>query len=131
MRLIKGMVVTALVASGVTFGATTPASADAFGCNSQEMCLYYLQNYAGARYKHDGDLPDYNLSWITFSGGGSGNGEMVNDNAMSLRNAGWYQDVRVYENSFFRGRSLLTEPGYNRATLGELNNQVSSHEWWS
>jgi hypothetical protein len=131
MRLIRSLVVTALVTSGLTVGAVAPAAADEYGCNSQNVCLYWGTSYYGGFYPHSGDLPNYNLSWIKFIGSGPGVGEQVNDNAASLRNAGWYQDVRVYENSFFRGRSLTTEPGYNRSSLGQLNNEISSHEWWS
>jgi hypothetical protein len=35
--------------------------------------------------------------------------------------------VEVYENSWWRGRSIKVQPGYGAPHLGEVTNRASSH----
>jgi hypothetical protein len=131
LRRISILLLALIVSGGVAVGTAKPASADQWsGCYSSFLCLYYYRNFNGGRWINSGSTPNYNLSWITFEGG-SGNGRKVNDNSMSLKNGNWYWDVIACENSWWRGRCVRTEPGYNRADLGELNNRLSSHDWIS
>jgi hypothetical protein len=128
IRRIAAVVLTAAALGGTATAMAAPASADP--CSSNNLCLYYFTNYSGSHWANPGEVPNYNLPWIVFNTSGAGNGQRVNDNAASLFNGAWYMDVQNFENSWFRGRAIWTDPGYGRTNLGELANQLSSHTFF-
>ena len=126
-RLAAAITVVTAGIAGAVVAQAGPASADAYRCFSNVVCLYYNTNYGGAMWASAGEVPNYNLSWIVFDNSGAGAGQRVNDNAASLRNGAWYLDVEVYEHSWWRGRSVKVQPGLGAPTLGEVTNRASSH----
>lgn len=132
MNVVKKI---AAVAAGAALGSlllgTTPASAAGGNCVTGEACLYYNSNLAGARYGWAGS-GNYTFTFQAWSGGSSGAGVPVKNNAASVANLDTYWNLTVYYNSNLNcSYACQSIPASSWANfIPALKNQNASQDWY-
>jgi hypothetical protein len=105
----------------------SPAHAEARNgvCESGEFCYYYFSNQTGSVSDFTVSVANYGTTQPTcydFKGPGSGQGQCIKNNAMSVRNRSG-SAVRVFFNSFYGGTSQL----FGAGSIGNLNASLSNN----
>ncbi len=131
-RLLKALVIPAIMASTMMLATAAPASAAARDgkCDAGEFCYYYNSNYAGSLSDHNASVPDLGSSLpscYVFKGAGAGKGKCVKNQAASVYNR-TSKSVTVYYNSGYGGKSMTIKAGAKANLVnGGLKNNNASH----
>jgi murein DD-endopeptidase MepM/ murein hydrolase activator NlpD len=114
---------------GATLAISAPAQAAVAQngvCESGEFCLYYNSDRTGSLSDFTGSIADYGT--YKFKSAGAGQGQLVKNNAASVRNL-TFGAVTVFYNSNYAGSSQTIAPGAAVNLNTTLKNQNASHRF--
>ncbi len=114
---------------GATLAVSTPAQAAVAQngvCESGEFCLYYNSDRTGSLSDFTGNISDYGT--YKFKSAGAGQGQLVKNNAASVRNR-TFGAVTVFYNNNYGGSSQTIAPGAAVNLNTTLKNQNASHRF--
>ncbi len=95
-------------------------------CESGEFCLYYNSDRTGSLSDFTGSIADYGT--YKFKSAGAGQGQLVKNNAASVRNL-TFRTVTVFYYSNYGGSSQAVAPGAAANLSTTLKNQNASHRF--
>ncbi len=114
---------------GATLAVSAPAHAAVAQngvCESGEFCLYYNSDRTGSLSDFTGSISDYGT--YKFRSAGAGQGQLVKNNAASVRNR-TFGAVTVFYNSSYGGSYQTVAPGAAVNLNTTLKNQNASHKF--
>ncbi len=114
---------------GATLAVSAPAQAAVAQngvCESGEFCLYYNSDRTGSLSDFTGNISDYGT--YKFKSAGAGQGQLVKNNAASVRNL-TFGTVTVFYYSNYGGSSQAVAPGAAVNLSTTLKNQNASHRF--
>ena len=114
---------------GATLAVSAPAHAAVAQngvCESGEFCLYYNSDRTGSLSDFSGSISDYGT--YKFKSAGAGQGQLVKNNAASVRNL-TFKTVTVFYNSNYGGSSQAVAPGAAVNLSTTLKNENASHRF--
>ncbi len=119
-----------MAVSAAAFAVSLASPANAYtnhsdNCEGGEVCLWEATGYAGCEDNWGSDVSNYSGRYYVDCAS-----KTINDTVSSLNNQASFYDVTVYENKSYAGAEITTDAGSSRsASLGVLNNHISSHYW--
>ncbi len=124
---MKRTVLALVVLIGVVAVPASPASA-ADKCQqvgTGYVCMWEKDNYAGDYVSYWGTAwtPGNWDSWSWFN-------RSWDDKVSSIKNRGKTNNTRHYEDNWHRGDSINVMRGGSLASLGNMNDEISSSKWW-